>query len=81
MSIKQKIWSLERTQSFSKIWPSYLVVDRTWPIFVFVQGSDQVSWLSDRNDPIWGIFELVRDFTKKNILTKFHGNRTENVAS
>ena len=27
------------------------------------------------------IFELVQDFNKANILTKFHDYRTENVAS
>ena len=37
MSIKLKIWSLEHTKGFSKIWPSDQVFDPTWPIFVFVQ--------------------------------------------
>ena len=57
-SIWLKMWHLERTQSFSKIWPSDLVFDPTWPNF-----------------------NLVQDFMKTNILTKFHEDRTENVAS
>ena len=52
------MWPLERTQGFSKIWPSDLVFDPTWPNF-----------------------ELVQDFNKTNILTKFYEDRTENVAS
>ena len=58
ISIRPKIWSLEHTQGFSKVWPSDLVFDPTWPIF-----------------------QVVRDFMKTNILTNFHDNRTENVAS
>ena len=52
------MWPLERTQGFSKIWPSDLVFDLTWPIF-----------------------DLVWDFIKTNILTKFQDYWTENVAS
>ena len=58
LSISLKTWSLEHTQGFSKVWPSDLVFDPTWPNFT-----------------------LVRDFMKTNILTNFHDNRTENVAS
>ena len=32
-------------------------------------------------DPTWPIFELIQDYVKTNILTKFHDYRTENVAS
>ena len=32
-------------------------------------------------DLTWPIFELIRDFIKTNILTKFHDYHTENVAS
>ena len=52
------MWPLERTQGFSKIWPSDIVFDRTWPNF-----------------------KLVRDFIETNILTKFHEDLNENVAS
>ena len=31
--------------------------------------------------PTWHIFEVVWDFLKTNILTEFHDNRIENVAS
>ena len=58
MIIRLKMWPVERSQGFSKIWPSDLVFDQAWPIF-----------------------KLVRDFIKKNILTKLHDYRTENVAS
>ena len=56
MIIGLKMWALERTQSFPKIWASDLVFYPTWPIF-----------------------ELIQDFIKTNILTKFHDNQTENV--
>ena len=36
MSIRLKMWSLERTQGFPKIWPGDLVFDPTWPIFELV---------------------------------------------
>ena len=58
ISIRPKIWSLQHTQGFSKVWGSDLLFDPTWPIFIF-----------------------VRDFRKTNILTNFHDNLTENVAS
>ena len=58
MIIGLKMWHLEQTQGFSKIWTSDLVFDLTWTIF-----------------------KLVWDFIKTNILTNFHDNRTENVAS
>ena len=37
MSIKLKMWPLERTQGFFKIGPSGLVFDPTWPIFEHVR--------------------------------------------
>ena len=58
MIFRMKMWPLGRNQGFSKIWPSDLIFDPTWPNF-----------------------ELVRVFLKENILTKFHDNQTENVAS
>ena len=36
MSIGTKMWPVELTQGFSKIWPSDLVFDRIWPIFKLV---------------------------------------------
>ena len=45
------------------------------------QGFSKI-WPSDLvSDPKWHKFELVQDFIKTNILTKFHEDRTENVAS
>ena len=39
-------------------------------------------WPSDLVfDPTWHIFKLGQDFIKLNILTKFHDDYTENVAS
>ena len=49
MIIRLKMWLLELTQGFTRIWSGDLVFDPTWPIF-----------------------ELVRNFIKMNILTKFH---------
>ena len=37
MIIGVKMWPLEHTQGFSKIWPSDLVFDLTWPIFKLIQ--------------------------------------------
>ena len=36
MIIELKMWPLERTWGFSKIWPSDLIFDPTWPIFKLV---------------------------------------------
>ena len=35
MQIPWQIWPLERSQGFSIIWPTDLVLDRTWPGFKF----------------------------------------------
>ena len=105
MKVRLKMWHLERTQGFLKIWPSDLVFNPTWPIFELkilsrqtfwpsfmiiglkmwplecTQGFSKI-WLGDLVfDLTWSILKLVRDFIKTNILTKFHDNRTENVAS
>ena len=44
-------------------------------LFSYIRPSDLVF------DLAWTIFYLIRDFIKTNILTKFHDNPTENVAS
>ena len=33
MNFKSKLWQLEGTEGFSKIWPSHLVFDLIWPGF------------------------------------------------
>ena len=51
-----------------------------WPL-QRTQGFSHI-WPSDQVlDPTYPFFELVWDFIMINILTKFHDNRTENVAS
>ena len=150
--IRPKIWSLEHTQSFSKVWASDLVLDPTWPTFKLIRDfmktniltnfhdnqTENVAsrvytrffkrfdlvfdlkWLIFKHnqdlsiktfwpsfmtiglkmrpldytqgfskiwscdlvfDPTWTILELIRDFSKTNILTNFHNNQTENVDS
>ena len=37
MIIGLKMWPLERTQGFFKIWPSDLQYDPTWPIYELIQ--------------------------------------------
>ena len=47
MSIQLKMWPLERTEGFSKIWPSDLVFDPTWPIFELIQDIIQTNILTN----------------------------------
>ena len=54
----QIVWYSINEQWFSKILPSDLVFEPTWPIF-----------------------ELIQDYVKTNILTKFHDYWTINVTS
>ena len=46
-----KMWPLERTQGFSKIWPSDLVFDPTWPF-------SNLSEISSRQT-FWLIFMII----------------------
>ena len=47
MSIRLKMWPLERTQGFPKIWPGDLVFDPTWPIFELVRDIIQTNILTN----------------------------------
>ena len=47
MSIRLKMWPLERTEGFSKIWPGDLVFDPTWPIFELVRDIIQKNILTN----------------------------------
>ena len=47
-----------------------------WPL-EHTQGFSKIS----PSDLVFANFELIRDLIKTNILTKFHDNQTENVAS
>ena len=46
-SIRQKMWLLELTQGFSKIWPSDLVFHPSWPIFKLVRNIIKENILSN----------------------------------
>ena len=52
MIIGLKMWPLERTQDFSKIWPSDLVFDQTWPIFNSSETSSRQTF--------WQSFKIIR---------------------
>ena len=69
VSSRQKLWT-----SFVSIRPKIWSLEQTH-IFLKAWPSDLVF------DPTWPIFKLVRDFMKTNILTNFHDNQTENMAS
>ena len=50
MSIRLKMWPLERTQGFPKIWPGDLVFDPTGPIFELVWDIIQTNILTNFNE-------------------------------
>ena len=50
MIIRLKMWPLERTQGYPKIWPSDLVFDPTWPIFKLVQDFIKTNILTKFHD-------------------------------
>ena len=41
------MWPLQRPQGFSKIWPSGLDFDPTWPIFKLIQDITKANILSN----------------------------------
>ena len=54
-----------------KIWPSFMIIWlKMWPL-ERTQGFSNISPVTEL-DPTRPTFELVRDFIKTNILTKFH---------
>ena len=78
------IWPFSKMYKLSsrqKLWTSFICIrPKIWSL-EHTQGFSKV-WPSDLVfDPTWPIFNLVRNFIKTNILTKFHDNWTENAAS
>ena len=67
-----KMWPLERTQRFSKIWPSDLVFDPTWPIFKLVRDPIKTYILKKFHDYQTENVPVERTQGKKLIMDDIH---------